>query len=92
MRLVDLKLFSVEGPAKLRDLEGRIAVSVRLRVWPQGLTVWIEHLTLSDELEYFPTHIIHDGAHIWWSVFRFSFSIIKITTYLPMLYDLFIQV
>ncbi|KAL6129447.1 hypothetical protein ACLB2K_072797 [Fragaria x ananassa] len=29
---VDWKLFSVDGPARLRDLEGRIAVSVRLGV------------------------------------------------------------
>ena len=91
-RLVDWKLFSVEGPARLRDLDGRIAVSVRLGVWPRRLTGRIEPLSLSDGVEFFPTYVIRYAGHIWRSVFSSSSPITKLTIYVLMLYNFFIQV
>ena len=89
LRVIGLKLFSVGGPAKIRNLDGRTTFSVRLGVWLTRLTVRIEPLFFSDKVEFFPIHVFYHDGQIWRSEFCFSCLIITITTCILMLYNLF---
>ena len=76
LRVIGLKLFSVGGPAKIRNLDGRTTFSVRLGFWLTRLTVRIEPLTLSDHVEFFPIHVFYHDGQIWRPDLCFSSLII----------------